>query len=224
MKRIWVLGISALIMFSCDQAKELFKFHSAPEIETIQFFPVEAFPGDTVTASITAKDPEGASLSYQWEISPARGVVLGTTDQPVLKWLAPLEGGLYRFEVTVSNQYKEAKTSRQYRVLDLQKPLVQIHRPENGEYFTQLQSIEVEAEAYHSNGILKVELWVNDSLITIMPRVAGDLYAASFVPDTTFLGTTILKVMAEAALTHTINSDSVRISVEGILPGKVAVR
>ncbi|MDO9171573.1 MAG: hypothetical protein Q7W29_07050, partial [bacterium] len=48
-------------------------------------------PGDTLSLSVSADDPEGQPLSYAW--SAARGVFPAGTTAAVVAWVAPAQAG-----------------------------------------------------------------------------------------------------------------------------------
>lgn len=106
-------------------------------------------------------------------------------------------------------------------VLSTRKPVVSIDTPQNGMHFIQFTTIPVKASAYHENGISKVWFLVNETVKDSSDYSNTDIYNFSFSPDSTILGETELKVMAEAATVSVKGETSVVIFIEGILPGKI---
>jgi len=137
-----------------------------------------------------------------------------------VRWVAPTAGGDYVFKITVSNSYKSADRSGTVRVIEGGDPLVRILSPQDDEYFTQLQEIGITAEAVHNNGIFKVQFFVDDVLINEQSGIPSNPYQFTFIPDTSHLGKTEIKMSAIANYTFTEGADSVQIYIEGIVPQK----
>jgi hypothetical protein len=137
-----------------------------------------------------------------------------------VRWIAPTIGGDYTFKVNVSNSYKSAERTGTVKVIEAGSPLVRILSPEDGDYFIQLNEITIQSEAFHNNGINKVLLYIDDSLITEKSGTSTNQYNFQFTPDTTYLGKTEIKITAIANYSLTEGADSISVYIEGILPGK----
>lgn len=217
MYKIYLILLIALLFISCDADK---LFRKAPVIEEINVNPDRVNPFDTVYAEVKATNPEEGSLSYHWSVSPDRGLFLDPIDGIATRWIAPTNGGDYIFQVEVSNSYKSAERTKSVKVVETGVPFVQILIPENDDYFVQLSEIEIQAEAFHNNGIDKVQLYVEDSLIIEKSGSSSNEYSFIFTPDTTLLGKTEIKIEAIANFVPTVGVDSIIVNIEGILPGK----
>ena len=68
MNRLYKILITCVLFFiSCNLAEDLVTDKKAPEVDAIQSdkgFNVD--PGDTVTFSVNATNPEEGTLSYEW--------------------------------------------------------------------------------------------------------------------------------------------------------------
>jgi len=207
-----------IVLFSCDAEK---LFHQTPVINQINVYPATVNPFDTVYAEVAATNPEEGALSYHWSVSPPdRGVFLDALDKSSVRWIAPTTGGDYTFKVNVSNSYKSAERTGTVKVIETGSPLVSILSPDDGDYFIQLNEIAIQSEAFHNNGINKVRLYVDDSLIAEKSGTSTNQYNFQFTPDTTYLGKTEIKITAIANYSLTEGADSISVYIEGILPGK----
>ncbi len=205
---------STLFVF-CDAEK---LFRDAPVVEEINVFPDRVFPFDTVYAQVKATNPEEGALSYQWSVSPNRGIFLDPVDGSSVRWSAPTDGGDYTFKVIIKNAYKSVEKTGSVKVIEPTAPLVRITSPQDGDYFVQLSEIAIKAEAFHNNDINKVQLYVNDVFLNEKSGSTSDKYEFSFTPDSSFLGSTEIKIQAIANFVLTVGADSVMVNIEGILP------
>ncbi len=218
-----ILIILLFITFSCDEAKKILNPHQPPVIDEVIILPTSRIvnPADTVYLEVQATNPEEGALTYQWSVSPAeRGTFLESTDKATTRWKAPVQGDTYVFTILVSNTFKSTSQDRSVVVVDLKKPIVNISSPKAGEYFVQLSEIQIVASAIHANGIDKVELFVNDQQQAEQAGHPSDEYQFTFTPDTTLVGQTEIKIEATAKQVQKIGRDSIRVFIEGILPGK----
>jgi hypothetical protein len=213
---IFLLILAAFFLF-CDAEK---LFRKSPVIEEMTIQPEQVNPFDTVYAEVKATNPEEGILSYEWSVSPDQGVFLDAIDDPAVHWVAPTAGGDYTFKVKVSNSYKSTERDESVKVIEAGLPIVRILSPEEGDYFIQLNEIDIRAEAFHNNGINKVSLYIDDQLISERSGTASDQYNFQFTPDTTYLGKTEIKISALANFSLTQGADSISFFIEGILPGK----
>jgi hypothetical protein len=216
MIRLQVILILLLIAFMACDPETLFR--SSPVIDIVQINPNRVNPFDTVYASVLASNPEEGGLSYNWSVSPNNGIFLDPTDGTSVRWVAPTAGGDYVFKVVVSNAYKTAERTGSVKVIEAGDPLVRITSPQHNEYFVQMQEIDITTEAFHNNGIQKVQLFILDELISEQSGVSSNSYEFSFIPDTSYLGLTEIKVSAIANFTLTRGADSVDVNIEGIIP------
>ncbi|MFH0887433.1 MAG: hypothetical protein V1843_04620, partial [bacterium] len=94
------LILSALIIcsLSCDTLtiKEGFE----PIISSISASPEKVLPGGATSIKVTASDPEGGALTYNW--SSAKGS-LSSTSGSEISWTAPSDTGVYTVSVNVSD-------------------------------------------------------------------------------------------------------------------------
>lgn len=218
-----ILLVFLFTVFSCDEAKKILNPHQPPVIDNIIIIPPsrKVNPSDTVYFEVQATNPEEGALTYQWSVSPeGKGTFIEGTDKPITRWKAPVQGDTYVFTILVSNAYKSTSQDRSVVVVDLKKPIVNISSPKAGEYFVQLSEIQIVASAIHGNGIEKVELFVNDRKQAEQAGHLADEYQFTFTPDTTLVGQTEIKIEATAKQVQKIGRDSIRVFIEGILPGK----
>ncbi len=215
---IFISILCLTTILSCD-AEKLFK--KAPVIDDVILSKTQANPFDTIRAEVKATNPEDGALSYQWSVSPNSGPIIDPVDSRVIRWIAPTTGGQYTFHVEVSNDYKSADKQKSLRVNDITVPIVRILSPAAGDYWIQTVPVKIECEAYHSNGIKKVEFYINGHMKAEKSGSASDNYAFNFTPDTATVGGTWVRIEAVAAnALQTRGADSVRVQVEGIIPGK----
>lgn len=212
---LFPLIIFSAFFVSCDAEK---LFRDAPVIEEIIIQPNRVNPFDTVYAQVRATNPEEGSLSYQWSVSPSRGLFLDPLDGSAVRWLAPTVGGDYTFKVVIKNSYKSAEQTGTVKVIEPTAPLVRITYPQDEDYFIQLSEIAIKADALHNNGINKVQLYVNDNFLNEQSGSPTNKYEFSFTPDSTYLGLTEIKIQAIANFSLTVGADSVTVNIEGILP------
>ena len=202
---------------ACDPEK---LFRKTPVIDNMIVDPKQVNPYDTVYAEVVATNPEEGALSYQWSVLPDKGTFIDPIDGVKTRWVAPRVGDDYIFNVKVSNSYKSANKTESVKVIVTDDPIVQIIHPNSGDYYVQLNQVEIKATASHSNGISKVLLYVNDVYKSENGGTASNQYNFTFTPDTSLLGETEIKIEAVARLVSTIGADSLLVNIEGILPGK----
>ncbi len=204
-------------LISCDP-EELFR--NAPVIEEININPDRVNPFDTVYAEVQATNPEEGALSYRWSVSPNKGPFVDPIDRATTRWIAPTIGGDYHFKVEVLNAYKSAEGTKSVKVIEAGEPLVKLLAPKDGDYFVQRSEMEIKAEAFHNNGINRIQLYVNDLLIMEKSGSSTNKYDFDFTPDTTLLGKTEIKIEAIANFVLTVGADSIMVNIVGILPGE----
>lgn len=197
----------------------IFGLPEAPEIRSLTLDRYEVDPDDTVTAVVSIKDAKDKSLTYEW--SCAAGRFLPPLDQARALWKAPAVGGAYRLGVKVSNEDKSSSRTVDVTVRSFTLPAVRLLSPEDGARLVQYSTLAVAAEARHENGIARVDLLLNGSLrATLNGRADGryDFTCALDAPS----GPATVTVTAVANVTGRAASDSVTVSVEGIVLGRPA--
>lgn len=210
--------IASIFALGGECAKNIIDPPKEPVIEEMTLSPDSPVnPGDTVTVTVTATNPEEGALDYSW--SKTGGTLLQPVDSAVVKWIMPVQGGTYKITVTVTNQKdKSASKSLEVEVLSQSKPYVNITYPDNGEYFVQYEQIEIQVIAYHQNGLSEVKLFVNDSLKNNVSGHPLENYSFNYVLSD-YTGDTEIKVQA-VSTNGMVGEDSILIKVEGIVPGK----
>jgi hypothetical protein len=216
----FIILISIIVAFSCDP--KLFESEeepAAPEVsEILTNMPnSRILAGDSATFWVNASNPGEGSLSFDWNKSA--GDFLSPPDQDTVKWRAPFSGGDEVLEVRVSNNDKTTSKNKSIEVVSLDIPVVNILHPKEGSYLVQFENINLEAEAYHDNGISHVEFFVNDSSLGIIDGNSSNNYVVSWRNDAP-AGQAEIKVTAVARSAATIGMDRVNVNIEGVIPGK----
>lgn len=208
-------------IWSCNSVQDLFK-DTYPHLDEqgIMVSADRVAPRDTVIASISATNPLGdGPLTYEW--STTNGTFMAPADKDTVKWIAPSSGGLETIRVRVSNSRHHSDAQKQIAVISSNKPLVDIIEPEANAYFVLQQNIAVQATAEHDNGIAVVRLYVNNHLQAETDARADNHYRFTFKADSTMVGTSWIKVEAEASNQWSVKgSDSLAIQIGGIVIGK----
>lgn len=92
-----------------------------PVIESLLANPPSVEPGGQSRITVSARDPEGDSLTYTW--SATGGALSGTTGPDEKIWTAPNTPGTYRITVSVTdNQPGRSSVSRSVEVTVVQQP------------------------------------------------------------------------------------------------------
>jgi hypothetical protein len=207
-----------LFLFACNAAEELLQTKKAPNVSAIQSdkgFNVN--PGDTVSFSVSATNPEEGDLSYEW--TSEAGTYLGSCRESLVLWKAPISGGKYWIKVDVSNNHKTTSKSDEIEVISPDDPYVNIILPQSNDYLVQGSSVDIQFEAIHSNGISEVFIEVNDSTIFSRPGQQQNNY--SFLWNVSGpAGEAEFKIIARSNITDKIGLDSIFVTIEGIIPGK----
>ena len=216
MKVLLILSI-LFALISCKEIGDA--IYEPPQIKSLELTPAgTVLPGDTVTALVSAENPEKGSLSYSWEVSPDRGLFLPPTDMESIRWIAPLVGDEYTIKVIVRNDKRSTET-KNIVVQSLDNPYVRILSPANNSYYAQMQEIEVVATAYHDNDLSWVWLLVDNVIVDSLSWNSSDEYKFKYSPNLTKIGQVELRVMAEALNNPgNTSSDYVTVSIEGIVP------
>jgi Big-like domain-containing protein len=216
--KIILFSIISIILFACDAAEDLFTERKAPNVGPIQNNSgTEINPGDTLEFSVSATNPEDGELSYEW--SANAGNIIGSINETVIRWKAPLGGGTYRINVKVSNDYKNTRKYIDIIVWSNTNPNVNINYPTNGMYLIQHTPIELDFDAFHSNGIAMIFIYINNQKIDSLNGLQVTNYTYDRWDVDSPSGETEIKVEA-VSINNTHSSDRINVTIEGILPGK----
>jgi len=98
-------------------------------------------------------------------------------------------------------------------------PDVKILSPEADAHFVQYSTLSVTARARHDNGISKVDLFLNNTRKATVNGRADGQYSFTCPLDEPS-GQAYVKIEAVANITGKAGRDSVRIFIEGTVPGK----
>ncbi|MBD3223744.1 MAG: hypothetical protein GF313_03395 [Caldithrix sp.] len=213
-------------MGSCGQVEDILNLDKAPRIQNpgIVVSSDRVMPRDTISAHVTVENPTENPLTYQWTCSG--GQFIKPTDNDSVQWMAPVQGGSYMIRLRVSNEKGNDKDNVPIEVVSAQAPLVDIQSPDEGSYLVLYGRINIEADAFHENGLNWVRLRIrNDRLDSVLTTVDYDrtnrytLEAELNVPH--MVGTSSMVVEAQAANPlATIGKDSINIHIEGVVPGR----
>lgn len=224
LKFLIVLFLPA-IFITCSGIDDLI-YDRHPELSPMQISASNVSPFDTVYASIEAKNPIDGILDYKWTVKnlgsgkSVNNTIDGPADLDSVRWIAPIEGGMYEIKVTVSNTAKEASDSRQVEVVTSEKPVVDIHKPEANDYFTAGQAFVIEVHAEHVNGLSWVKAFLNDSLIGQSNQNNNGIYQFNALANNSLAGKTLVRIEAKTASVDSVGAASVEIEIGGIIPGK----
>jgi hypothetical protein len=210
-----ILYLLIFLFIACDENFFKPKDYSAePEVGEIQSNLSAVFVGDTVKFWVIASDPDGGILNYIWNSNG--GEFITSFEEDSVLWRAPFQGGDYTVQVNVANKNKSVTKKKTVRVVSLDNPVVKILSPLDQQYLVQYETTKIEAEAFHENGILYVEFFVNDSSIEILNGKESNIYSMDWIIGNN-VGATEIKVSATAT---TSNADSIIVNIEGVIPGK----
>ena len=213
------------VFISCSGIDDLI-YDRHPELSDMQISASRVAPFDTVYASIEAKNPIDGVLDYKWTVKnlgtgkSVNSTIDGPADLDSVRWIAPIEGGMYEIKVTVSNTVKDAPDSRQVEVVTSDIPEVNIYKPEAQAYFTAGQTFIIEAQAEHANGLSWVKAFLNDSLIGQSNQNSSGIYQFNAVANNSLAGKTLVRIEAKTASVDSVGAASVEIEIGGIIPGK----
>jgi hypothetical protein len=222
LKKILVRAIliCCTIILSCDP--KLFETEEeppAPEVSEINtsLSNSRILAGDSAKFWVNASNPGEGSLVYDWNKSA--GDFLSAPDQDTVHWRAPFRGGTETLEIRVSNNDKTVTKNKNIEVVSLNIPVVNILYPKENSYLVQYETIDLDAEAFHDNGISYVEFFVNDSSLGIIDGNATNLYKVSWYNNAP-AGSAEIRVSAVARSAATVGLDKVTVNIEGVIPGK----
>jgi hypothetical protein len=202
-------------LLSCST--DLFNPEKPPQISSLTLDRYEVDAGDTVTAVVTVRNAKDKALAYGW--AATGGLLLLPSDQAAVRWKAPTTGGSYRITVTVTEEEKSASRSTDVTVRSLVLPDVMILSPQAGAYVVQHDSLEVRVRARHDNGIDRVRLYINGGLKKTADGGSGETYTF-LCPVDAPAGEATVRVEAVARVSLLTKSDSIRVFIEGVVPGK----
>jgi hypothetical protein len=207
------------LALSCST--DLFNPEKPPQINSLTLDRYEVDAGDTVTAAVSVRNARDKALTYGWTASG--GFFILPSDQSTVRWKSPSTGGSYSISVTVSEEDRSASRSTDVTVRSLVLPDVLILSPQAGAYVVQHDSLEVRARARHDNGLDRVRLFINGGLKKTVDGGSGEVY--TFVcPVEEPAGEAIVRVEAVARVSLLTKSDSIRVFIEGVVPGKAGRR
>lgn len=217
---IFIMIVITVIFIACDP--DLFKTEdevAAPEVSDIMtdLSNSRLNAGETAGFWVHASNPDGGNLSYNWNSSC--GSFLTVPDVDTVQWRAPYSGGTCTISISVSNQEKTTSRSRIIEVVSLDTPSVSITSPAPNSYLVQYNPVELQAEAFHDNGIAYVEFFINDHSIGIVDGHENIHYQINWDGNAP-AGSLEVKVNARANITSIMGSDSIIVMVEGIIIGK----
>ncbi len=220
MNKLAIFSIFVLFMvfLACDA--KLFETEEDPPVVSAVFTTLsnaQILARDSAEFWVDASNPGEGSLNYDWNISA--GDFLSAPDEDKIKWRAPFQGGIVTIEVDVSNNDKSVTKKKDITVISLNIPVVNIIYPKENAYLVQYETIEMEAEAFHDNGISHVEFFVNDSSLGILDGNTSNTYIISWLNEAP-AGSAEIKVTAVARSAATMGSDNVIVNIEGVIPGK----
>ena len=218
--KIILFLIITIVLFACDAAEGLFTDRKAPNVNPIQSeIGFEVDPGDTLRLTVNATNPEDGELGYEWSADNNAGTIIGSVNETTFLWKAPLSGGTYRISVKVSNDYKSTTNYVDVIVRSKLNPYVNISAPSGGTYLIQFTPIIMEFEAVHNNGIALIYIYINDQKIDSLVGLTQTDYSYNWNVSASS-GDKEIKVVAISKITDKVGSDSINVTIEGIIPGK----
>ena len=209
----------AILMIFATNCENILDPYEAPKIDQMVANHYTVNPGDTVTVTVEAENPEDGPLEYEW--AHEGGELIPPTDKSEVKWKVPSQGGTYEISVKVSNEKKSKSKSLEITVRSFTIPYIEIISPEQDEPVTQYTLMTIEAMAQHANGISSVHLYINDSVqpVQSLSGHSSDEYNFYYTLNDS-PGPAEIKIQAIANVTGVTGEDSVSITIEGIIPGK----
>ncbi len=140
---------------------------TAPQVVALTASTDRILPGDAVSISCEAVDPDNDALTYDW--SGSAGEIVGTDS--TIEWTAPDSEGLYQVLVTVADEAGNTDDgSLALRVRDNMAPeilVMESELDENVEWVVPGTSVHVRCETEDADG---------DELTYTWSASAGDLY------------------------------------------------
>ena len=219
------IGFTLLLFWSCSGLDDLI-FDRHPILEPMQVSSTRVAPFDTVFASIKAENPIDGLLEYKWTVKrvgsalPSNGTIDGPSDQDSVRWIAPIDGGVYELKVKVSNTAKDASDATDIEVLVSEVPFVSIQKPGAGEYFVAGATITIETRAEHANGLSWVKAFINGSLIEQKNQNLSGIYTFNVIADSSMVGQPFIRIEAKSKTVVETGADSIQVEIGGIIPGK----
>ncbi|MCP3136631.1 Ig-like domain-containing protein [Pyxidicoccus xibeiensis] len=100
-----LLVVTALMGSACgDDNEPMPPANKPPSLTGPTVSDAQAAPGDVLTLTLAATDPEGDTLSYAWAQAPASPAgTFSSTTVASPTWTAPATGGTFTLQVTVSD-------------------------------------------------------------------------------------------------------------------------
>ncbi len=168
MKRFLNLILLSTLLFSisCFDG-ELGK--SKPDIKQLYASKTFLEVNDTTRVIVIAEDPNsGTHLNYSWDKSG--GFFTGKTDEPEIIWQAPSVGGTYDLTVTVENEGGKRRREIELTVFSMEEPEIEFVHLKDNDFVSSAQgNFLIEINAFHSNGIQEMNIFINNQLKSTCP-------------------------------------------------------
>ncbi|MBN2354724.1 hypothetical protein JXO59_01355 [candidate division KSB1 bacterium] len=212
MKKIVNISIGLILFFvlSCNVVDKL--TNTPPLVESISAEKIICNVGDTLWVRVQVSDPDDDPVTASWT---ADGGFFISNQGIEVDWVAPKTAGYYTLIVTVrDDKGGEMEERISITVLPLEKPVVRITQPQDGAYFTALGSLTITVSAEPAN-FVGVEFYLDDvkRLSDPSPPFTMDW------PLDGLSGPLRIKAVAFRLDSPGIQSaDSIRVSIEGVIP------
>jgi predicted phosphodiesterase len=101
-----VQNVATSVVITAQQATAPTPFkNSVPVIDSLVLSSSNVTPGATITATVTAHDPDaGDTLTYAWTVSP-KGSVFSAPTATTTNWTAPTTAGAYTLTIAVTDNH-----------------------------------------------------------------------------------------------------------------------
>jgi len=115
-----ILAVAGIMLVACTiltgcsgKGKTVAPRNLPPSINAIQLVPPRAAPGDTISASAIAGDPEGKPLVFRWKANV--GMLIDSVGQSI-RWVAPPTASTCSLTVRVGDEANEVSMTRVFPV------------------------------------------------------------------------------------------------------------
>ncbi|KAA3604610.1 MAG: hypothetical protein DWQ06_03975 [Calditrichaeota bacterium] len=142
---------------------------SKPDIKQLYASKTFLEVNDTTKVFVVAEDPNsGTHLSYSWDKSG--GFFTGKTDESEIIWQAPSVGGNYDITVTVENEGGKRRREIELTVFSMEEPEIEFANLKDNDFVSSAQkTFLIETNAFHSNGIEEINIFINNQLVSTCP-------------------------------------------------------